>query len=186
MFHITLSFIFIQMFAMSFAEQQSLDSALISAIQKIDLKDKGIDADQLIAALENGVWNPKRTAVAASVDNNPDGTVAFVFLKQSNGSYLAVDVSQVERANFGALGIRPWTDYGRFETKPVKWWDESVDGSLFCVFRTRASNIYGELSLIMKRFSTSIIMFLMLSAVMLSGCGRTVPNGLSPEYQIRL
>lgn len=120
MSHITLSFIFIQIFTMSFAEQKPLDSALISAVRKLDLKDKGINAGQMIAALENGVWNPNRTAVAASVDN-PDGTVIFVFLKQTGGTYLSVDVSQVEGANFGALGLRPRTDYERFETKPIEW-----------------------------------------------------------------
>lgn len=110
-----------------------VDTALLDAAQKAF--SKGISTNQLVRALGSGLWNSNRTAMAASI-TRPKGSVVFVFLLQSNGTYLATDASGVEDGNFGVLG-RPRTDYERFETTPIQWLHRD-DGKFQVVMRTRA------------------------------------------------
>jgi len=93
------------------------DAALLAAAQKA--MPRPIAANQLVRALESGLWNSNRTAVAVSI-TQPKASVVLVFLQQGNGTYLAADASGVEGGNFGKLG-RPRTEYERFETTPVEW-----------------------------------------------------------------
>jgi hypothetical protein len=113
--------------------ESRLDAALLAADQKAIPRE--IATNHLIKALDAGLWNSDRTAVALSVAH-PKASVIFVFLRQPNGTYLAADASAVEGANFGFFGhLR--TDYERFETKPVEWLHR--DDGLFQVrMRTRA------------------------------------------------
>ena len=115
------------------AGESRVNAALLSAAQKAMPRE--IATNQLVRAVETGLWNSNRTAVAVSI-TQPKASVVFVFLRQADGTYLAADASGVEGGNFGKLG-RPRTDYERFETTPVEWLHR--DGSLFQVWmRTRA------------------------------------------------
>ena len=113
-----------------------LDAALLATAQKAMPGE--IATNQLTRALETGLWNSDRTAVAVSVlQQHPKASVVFVFLQQPDGTYLAADASRVEVGNFGKLGLLPRTDYERFETTPVEWLHR--DDGLFQVrIRTRA------------------------------------------------
>jgi len=63
-----------------------------------------------------------RTAVAVSVpQRHPKHSVVFVFLRQTDFTYLAADTSGVEAGNFGKLGLLPRADYERFAATPVEW-----------------------------------------------------------------
>src|SRR5687767_12875631 len=110
-----------------------IDAVLVANAQKA--MPKGVTTTQLVRALESGLWNSNRTAVAISI-TQPKASVVFVFLRQSDGTYLAADASRVEGGNFGKLG-RPRTDYERFETTPVEWLHRD-DGRFQVRIRTRA------------------------------------------------
>jgi hypothetical protein len=115
------------------AGELRVDAALLATAQKA--MPRQIATNQLVQALESGLWNSNRTAVAVSVKQSK-ASVVFVFLRQTNGHYLATDASGVEGGNFGNLG-RPRTDYERFETTPVDWLNRE-DGWCQVVMRTRA------------------------------------------------
>ena len=109
------------------------DNALLAAAGKA--LPQGISTNAMAKALREGLWNTNRTAVAVSLPR-PKATAVLVFLRQTNGTYLAVDASGVEGGNFGKLG-RGRADYERFETKPVEWLHRD-DGLFQVVMRTRA------------------------------------------------
>jgi hypothetical protein len=119
-----------------YAGEPRLDDALLSVANKAMPGE--ITRNQLIRALDAGLWNSDRTAVAISVSRQHlKDSVVVVFLRQPDGSYLAADASRVEVGNFGKLGLLPRTDYERFETIPVEWLHR--DDGLFQVrIRTRA------------------------------------------------
>ena len=96
---------------------------------------QGTSADELSNVLKAGLWNTNRTAIAVSLPR-PKGSVVFVFLRQTQGTYLAVNASGVEDGNFGKLG-RDRANYERFETTPVEWRHRN-DGLFQVVMRTRA------------------------------------------------
>jgi len=118
------------------ASELMTDDALLAAAAKA-LPPK-ISKDTILKALEDGLWNSNRTTIAISCAGpNPEPSVVFVFLRQANGTFLAVDISVVENGNFSKIGIARRPAYDRFETKPIKWLNQD-DGS-FCVdIRTRA------------------------------------------------
>jgi hypothetical protein len=117
------------------AGESRLDDALLAAAQKAMPGE--IATRQLIRALDAGLWNSDRTAVAISVSQqHPKDSVVFVFLRRPDGTYLAADASRVDVGNFGKLGLLPRTDYERFETTPLEWLRR--DDGLFQVrIRTR-------------------------------------------------
>lgn len=90
---------------------------------------------QLERRLRSALWNAERTAVCVSVAR-PKATLVYVFLKQPNGSYTAVDASRVEGGNFGKLGLQPGS-VERFETVPLRW-SQRPDGTLELQVRTRS------------------------------------------------
>ena len=120
----------------SSASESNLDTALLAAVQKA--MPRKIGTRQLNDALEMGLWNSNRTAVAISVSQqHPQDSLVFVFLRQPDGAYLVADASGVEVGNFVKLGFLPRADYERFETIPVEWLHR--DDGLFQVrIRTRA------------------------------------------------
>ncbi len=128
---IILSVIFIA--AGAFAGESRVDVTLLDAAQKALPQD--IATNEMVRLLQGGLWNSNRTAVAVSF-SRPRGSVIFVLLRQTNGTYLAVDASGVEDGNFGKLG-RGRADYDRFETTPVEWRYRD-DGRFQVVMRTRA------------------------------------------------
>src|SRR5258705_1149205 len=115
------------------AGESRIDAALLAAAQ--NAMPGEIAANQWTRALESGLWNSNRTALAVSI-TQPKASVVFVFLRQTNGTYLSADASGVEGGNFGKLG-RPRTDYERFETTPVEWLRRE-DGWFQVRMRTRA------------------------------------------------
>ena len=98
---------------------------------------KEISASDIVKAVNGGVWNPSRTAVAISINLASKPSILFVFLRLESSQYKAVDVSRVEAANLGVLGISRKADYDRVETVPMEW-IERDDGKVQVVLRTRA------------------------------------------------
>jgi len=117
------------------AGESRIDAALLTSAQKAMPRE--VATNLLARALESGLWNSNRTAVAVSIAQpHPKSSLVFVFLRQKDGTYLAVDARGVEGGNFGKLG-RPRTDYERFETTPVEWVYRE-DGRFMVSMRTRA------------------------------------------------
>lgn len=93
-----------------------------------------ISTDEIIRAIDRGLWNTNKTALALSF-LRPKASLLFVFLEQQDGGYLAVDVSRMENANIGFIG--PDRLYDRVETAPLKWLHRN-DGLFQIQMRTRA------------------------------------------------
>jgi hypothetical protein len=115
------------------AAESRVDDTLLAAARMA--LPQYITTNEMVRVLQGGLWNSHRTAVAASFPR-PKASVIFVFLQQTNGTYLAVDAGGVEGGNFGKLG-RGREDYDRFETTPVQWLNRE-DGRFQVVMRTRA------------------------------------------------
>lgn len=112
------------------------EDTLLSAARQVLPRDLSTNA--LVRALPNGVWNSNRTALAISLPRPaPQATVLLVFLRQTNGSFLATDASGVEGGNFGKLGTAGRRGYERFETTPMRWLPRE-DGFFQVLVRTRA------------------------------------------------
>ena len=94
-----------------------------------------ISTDEIRKAIDTGLWNSSRTA-AAICFNKAKIPTAWVFIKQSSGRFLAVDVSKDGLA-LGRIGLSPRSAYERLELTPVKWVDRD-DGVLYIFVRTRA------------------------------------------------
>lgn len=112
---------------------ESIDDALLTAAGKA-LPEK-ISTDEITRTLKSGLWNPDKTAIAIAL-NGPKSSLIYVFLRQADGDYIAVDVSRVESANFGKLGTGR-TLYEKFETVPTECLHRD-DGLFQVVMRTRA------------------------------------------------
>jgi predicted DNA-binding protein len=98
-------------------------------------KNKQINVGLVKDAIEKGLWNSEKTALALSI-YKPGGSVCLVLIKHSNTNFTVVDVSNVENGNFGKLGY-PRSYYDRYETKPVEWMIRD-DSHYQVVFDTRA------------------------------------------------
>lgn len=116
------------------AADSHLDDALLLAARKALSKE--VSTNDIGSSLKSGLWNTNRTAIAVSFPR-PKASVIFVFLRQTDGSYLAADASGVEGGNFGKLGIAGRAGYDRFETTPIRWLHRE-DGWFQVVMRTRA------------------------------------------------
>ncbi len=135
MFRISLVIVFALLAAAAlFAGEFRADDALFIAARKSLPQD--ITTNEIVRTLQAGLWNSNRTAVAVSFPKSK-ASVIFIFLCQTNGTYLAVDASDVEGGNFGKLGIAGREAYDRFETTPIKWLYRE-DGWFQVVMRTRA------------------------------------------------
>ena len=120
----------------AWAAASRVDDTLLASARKA--LPQGISTNEMIKVLQAGLWNSNRTALAVSFPRpRPEASVIFVFLHQTNGTYLAVDASGVEGGNLGVLGSRGRKDYDRFETTPVEWLHRD-DGRFQVVMRTRA------------------------------------------------
>ncbi|MBI3852366.1 MAG: hypothetical protein HY298_19085 [Verrucomicrobia bacterium] len=131
--------ILVIMFALSAAAhalsgESRVDDTLFIAARKSLPQD--IATNEVVRVLQTGLWNSNRTAVAISL-SKPKASIIFVFLRQTNGTYLAVDARGVEAGNFGKLGIAGRAGYDRFETTPIQWLPRE-DGWFQVVMRTRA------------------------------------------------
>jgi hypothetical protein len=117
--------------------QPRLDPFLLAAATKALSAD--VSTNEIAKALEKGLWNSNRTAIAVSISRVPKPSLIFVFLKQGSGQYLTGNVGGVEGGNFGVLGTGTGgrAGYQRFETTPVEWLHRE-DGRFQVVMRTRA------------------------------------------------
>jgi hypothetical protein len=71
------------------------------------------------------------------------GSFVVVFLRQPDGSYLAVDVSAVEKVNIGGIG--PNRTYRTVETMPTGWLDRSENATAVQLWlQTRAWDLSGR------------------------------------------
>ena len=95
-----------------------------------------VTTNEIVRALETGLWNSNKTAIAIAV-TRPKASLIFVFLRQRGGTYMAVDISGEEGANFGRLGNAGRVGYDRFQTTPIEW-QHRDDGMFEVVIRTRA------------------------------------------------
>lgn len=96
---------------------------------------RSVSTDEISRALDSGLWNSNRTALAISLTNSTAPTV-FAFLLQSGGKYLAVNLS-IEGLGLGQIGIAPRSAYERLELTPMQWLDRQ-DGMFMVLMRTRA------------------------------------------------
>lgn len=84
---------------------------------------------------EAALWNAGRSAAAVSA--RVDGRASVTaFVRQADGSFLKIDLSQVEQRNLGKLGPGG-AEYERVETQPLQWL-ERRDGLLQLRIHTRA------------------------------------------------
>jgi hypothetical protein len=83
----------------------------------------------------SALWNTDKSAAVAAIPSI-SGTRVTAYLQQQDGTFLEIDLSAVERRNFGKLG-RLSTEYDRFETKPVAWLPRQ-DGLLQVKIQTQA------------------------------------------------
>ena len=120
-------------FACAALAQPRPDSTLFAAARKA--LPQSISTNEISRALDTGLWNSNRTAVAICF-TNPKASTVFVFLKQIGGKYSAVDAS-IEGLGIGLIGIAPRSAYERLELTPVQWLDRE-DGMFTVLMRTRA------------------------------------------------
>ena len=109
------------------------DTTLFAAARKA--LPQAISSNEISKALNTGLWNSNRTGVAVCLTNSKAST-AFVFLKQTGGDYLAVDIS-TEGLGIWQIGIAPRSAYERLELTPVRWLARD-DGMFMVLMRTRA------------------------------------------------
>jgi hypothetical protein len=110
------------------------DDMLLSAARKALPRE--ITMDEIIDGIQEGLWNSDRTAIAVSF-SRPKASLIYVFIRQTEGAYIAAGVSAVEAGNFFKLGINGRSGYDRFETRPAQLLHR--DNGLFqAEFRTRA------------------------------------------------
>jgi hypothetical protein len=119
------------------AGEVPIDAALLAAAR---VSMPGVTAtNELVSILQGGLWNSNQTAVAVSV-SRPEAQAIFVFFRQTNANYLAVNVSRVEAGNLGnlgKLGLAGRAGYDRVETTPTRWvYREDVRFQV--IMRTRA------------------------------------------------
>jgi hypothetical protein len=72
------------------------------------------------AALAGGLWRQDLAAVAVTLPRE-DETLAYVFVRQADGSFAATDATRV--ISFAAFGYFGWPaeEYERFEIQPLGW-----------------------------------------------------------------
>jgi hypothetical protein len=113
-----------------------------------------VTVSALAEGLEKAVWHPNRDDVAVGFEGKeqviPDVRVArdaapisfvVVFLLQPEGTYIAVDVSQVEKVNIGRIG--PFRSYRNAVSAPTRWVQrESDDVQLW--LQTSAWDLTGQ------------------------------------------
>ena len=128
-------FVFLLLLSIRFFAQPQNEPTLQDAAR--NALPKEISTSEIVRAVNDGVWNSSRTAVAISINMASKPSILFVFLKLDSGRYKAADVSGVEAASLGVLGMSKKADYDRVETTPIEWLPRD-DGRFQLVMRTRA------------------------------------------------
>lgn len=95
-----------------------VDEALLTAARS-SMPQEMTDAE-LSATLGGGRWRQDGEAVAVTLPR-ANGTLAFVFVRQPDGSFAATDATQViARSAFGFFGW-PAEEYERYEIEILDW-----------------------------------------------------------------
>jgi hypothetical protein len=100
-----------------------------------------VSAAALDAGLKGVLRHPNGIDLAAGFEGDK-GSFVVVFLQQASGSYLAVDVSQVEQKNIGAIG--PSRQYRERHTVPTEWLPDRIGGAVQLFIQTRAWDMNGR------------------------------------------
>jgi hypothetical protein len=100
-----------------------------------------VSAASLALGLKAVLRHPNGHDLAAGFRGD-NGSFVVVFLRQANGTYLSVDVSQVERVNIGAIG--PDRVYRDTETAPVEWMLRDSDDAVQVRLRTTTWDVAGR------------------------------------------
>ena len=112
--------------------QARFDDALFAAARKA--LPAAVSTNDISRALVSGIWHSNKTAVAIGLTNSAV-PLAFVFLKQPDGTYLSVDASI--GLGLGIIGIAGASSYERLELTPSRWLYPE-NGTLQLMMRTRA------------------------------------------------
>ena len=91
---------------------------MILAVQKVAMDD--ITEGELASAIEAGLWNEERTALAIAIPKSKR-TFLFVLVEQSSGDYVAADVSPVEDALFRKISLAERAEYKSYKSSPYQW-----------------------------------------------------------------
>jgi hypothetical protein len=118
----------------AFGVESRPNDALLTAARKALPEE--IAMNEMVKGFQAGLWNSNRTAVAVAFAK-PKASLILIFLRQTDGAYIAADASGVEEGNLGKLGIAGRSGYDRLETKPLRWVSRD-DGLLQVIMRTRA------------------------------------------------
>jgi len=113
--------------------QSSPDASLFAAARTA--LPSSISAVEIREAMDAGLWNGSRTAVAICLPKQKV-PAAWVFIRQPGGNFLSVDVSK-EGLGIGRIGIAPQSAYERLELAPVAWPQGDAE-MLTIIMRTRA------------------------------------------------
>jgi len=100
-----------------------------------------VSAEALDEGLKGIVRHPNGIDLAAGFKGDK-GSFVVVFLRQASGSYLAVDVSQVEQRNIGVIG--PFRAYRDVHTVPTEWLPDRANGAVQLWLQTRAWDMTGQ------------------------------------------
>lgn len=100
-----------------------------------------VSAADLDEGLKGMLWHPDGSGLALGFKGDK-GSFVVVFLRQASGAYVAVDVSQVERANIGAIG--PNRPYRNVQTAPTEWLPSREDGAVQLWLQTLAWDLSGR------------------------------------------
>jgi hypothetical protein len=100
-----------------------------------------VSASALAEGLEKPVWHPNGDDVALGFKGDKQSFVV-VFLVQPGGTYVTVDVSQVEAVNVGRIG--PDRSYRNLETVPTGWLRREQADSVQVWLQTTAWDLTGQ------------------------------------------
>jgi len=100
-----------------------------------------VSAKALDEGLKGIVRHPNGIDLAAGFQGDK-GSFVVVFLRNSSGTYLAVDISQVEQRNGGVIG--PSRRYREIQTVPTEWLPDRGNGAVQLFLQTRAWDMNGR------------------------------------------
>jgi hypothetical protein len=125
-------FLALAVIAHSVSGQADVDEPLRNAAATVFPSD--LTAPAVDSALESGLWHQNPPAVAVSIPRGNE-SATFIFVRQTDGTYSAADISWAARTAFGFWGF-PREEIERFEMQPLTW-QTNHNGTLMVRIRTR-------------------------------------------------
>jgi len=80
--------------------------------------------EELISLLKNGLWSEDKGEVVVSFPNKKRTTL-YLFMKNLEGKYIAVNISAIELRNLGTIGLKP--QYKKLESKAIEWIEDTEE-----------------------------------------------------------